>query len=323
MVRTALATLAALLLFPALAHAAGTIAVSGDTLVFTGTADPDALVLFHLAQTDELGVQPRSGGGTGPSAWGRLPRRGRTRHQRPAPVRVPRRRRDEGRRLDRRRNDLLTVTLDPDRFARTVDMGDGDDRLDDSTGGGRVELGAGDDELVTGGGIAMTVLAGAGDDELFCDGDFLRATRARGARTVDAGAGRDRVCGGRGDDHLDGGGGDDKLYAGEGEDVLDGEAGDDLLEGGDETDRIAGGRGEDEIDAGAGKDEIRARDREVDDVACGSKRDTVTADRRDDLSRCEIVHVRYGRADRGAGVVVAPQPAIVRPPLTLSVCPVT
>jgi Ca2+-binding RTX toxin-like protein len=62
-----------------------------------------------------------------------------------------------------------------------------------------------------------------------------------------------------------------------------------VLEGGDDADRITGGSGEDEIEGGSGKDVIKAKDRAEDDIACGSKRDTVFVDRIDLLSRCELI----------------------------------
>jgi hypothetical protein len=40
---------------------------------------------------------------------------------------------------------------------------------------------------------------------------------------------------------------------------------------------------------GSGKDTIRAKDRAADDITCGSRRDTVFADRVDLLSRCETI----------------------------------
>jgi hypothetical protein len=64
------------------------------------------------------------------------------------------------------------------------------------------------------------------------------------------------------------------------------------LVAGDGSDRITGGRGEDEIDAGTGSDDVRARDQQVDDVACGGGRDTVAADRDDELARCEVIRRR-------------------------------
>jgi hypothetical protein len=283
------------LFLPAFAHAGGTVSVNGDTLVVTGTPERDGVILNFRPTTDEFQVDPiPQNGATGPSAAGPGCRAedgaasgaaGLTRYICPA-AGVTKVSFAVGGGDDR-----FASQLDPDRFALTVDMGDGDDLAFDQEGGASIELGAGDDKLEGRGPKASTVFGGAGKDDIYCDG-ARSGTRAPGARIIDAGPDRDRVCGGAGDDRLDGGAGDDKMYAGDGDDVVDGDAGDDLLEGEDENDRITGGRGEDEIEGGAGKDDIRVFDREVDDVACGSKRDKVTADRDDDLSRCETVRLR-------------------------------
>ena len=51
---------------------------------------------------------------------------------------------------------------------------------------------------------------------------------------------------------------------------LEGRGGDDHLFGGAGPDSLVGGAGEDELDGGPGADTISARDRELDDIDCGS-----------------------------------------------------
>ena len=84
--------------------------------------------------------------------------------------------------------------------------------------------------------------------------------------------------------------GDDRLAGNTGSDRLDGGLGDDLLFGAEGDDRISANRGRDRISAGPGADTVSARDGMTDTVTCGSGRDTVSADRRDRVSRdCERV----------------------------------
>ena len=293
LLRVGALALALSLFLPAFANAGGTVALNGDTLVVTGSPDRDGMLVTYFQSTEEMFVESISTGGTGPSEAGPGCRtEDGAAFGAPGAIRVrcPAAGVTKVSFASGGGDDRLVSDLDPERFALTADMGDGDDLAWDQQGGASITLGAGDDKLEGPGRKAMSVSGGAGNDDIYCDG-ASRGTRASGVRTIDAGSGRDRVCGGQGDDRLDGGAGNDKMYAGDGDDVLDGDAGDDLLKGEDENDRITGGRGEDDIEGGAGRDDIRARDREVDDVACGSRRDTVTADRDDDLSRCETVRL--------------------------------
>jgi Ca2+-binding RTX toxin-like protein len=110
-------------------------------------------------------------------------------------------------------------------------------------------------------------------------------------KTVTGTAGADVLVGTPYADVLNGAGGDDVIRGGGGSDVLNGGAGADRLYGGPGNDVLIGGPGPDRLFGGAGDDTIRARDGVRDVVDCGAGRDTVTADRKDVVSRnCEIVH---------------------------------
>jgi Ca2+-binding RTX toxin-like protein len=76
-------------------------------------------------------------------------------------------------------------------------------------------------------------------------------------------------------------------------DRIDGGRGNDRINGREGNDRLVGGPGKDTILGGAGNDVILARDGERDVVDCGAGKDSVTADRKDVVSRnCELVHRR-------------------------------
>ena len=70
-------------------------------------------------------------------------------------------------------------------------------------------------------------------------------------------------------------------------DRMSGLKGNDRVLGLGGPDRIYGNTGRDRVDGGAGNDRISVRDGRRDRVSCGAGRDTVTADRRDVLLRCE------------------------------------
>lgn len=287
MLRFSVFLLAVFLLLPGTALAGGTAALDGNRLIVTGTPGVDMVNVAKNPYTDELVV---AGIGLDQSLWPQAAGAGCVRESRnhdyvkifcPAAGVTA----------------IVVATGDGDDRVTTeaelptsVDAGAGDDWVEHYGAAATIRLGDGDDQL--GGGkkaqTRLTVSGGAGDDDLGC-GDDNRATPVKGARILDGGAGKDRICGGRADDRLDGGAGNDKVFAGEGDDKLDGDAGDDMLRGDDDNDTIVGGRGEDEIEGGSGKDTIRVKDREVDEVDGGSRRDTVVADKSDDLSRCEII----------------------------------
>jgi hypothetical protein len=84
--------------------------------------------------------------------------------------------------------------------------------------------------------------------------------------------------------------GNDLLVGSRGADVLRGRGGADALYGGSSPDRIRGGGGNDRLVGGRGADLLLARDNAWDAINCGTGRDTVVADRGDQVSRnCERV----------------------------------
>jgi len=86
---------------------------------------------------------------------------------------------------------------------------------------------------------------------------------------------------------LDGGVGDDVITGGALDDELDGGVGSDRVAGRGGADKISGGRGRDRLSGGAGPDVINSRDFSSDVVSCGSGRDRVNRDARDEFSGCE------------------------------------
>jgi hypothetical protein len=110
--------------------------------------------------------------------------------------------------------------------------------------------------------------------------------------------GDDCMFGGSGYDVLWGGAGADRLSGGSGDDRIVGEAGIDQLSGGGGADQIEEvqygypdgwrpGAGQNLIQGGAGADEIDAANGRPDRISCGAGRDTVRADRADNLTGCE------------------------------------
>ena len=75
-----------------------------------------------------------------------------------------------------------------------------------------------------------------------------------------------------------------------GNDSIKGKASADKLYGGKGNDTIVGGTGPDLFEGGAGDDRVFARDGQRDTIRCGTGKDTVTADKKDTVSRdCERV----------------------------------
>ena len=109
--------------------------------------------------------------------------------------------------------------------------------------------------------------------------------------TLNGSARSDVLCGRGGNDRLNGRGGHDLLLGGAGSDKLYGHAGNDRLRGEGGNDVLYGGPGTDILDGGAGNDVIYSRgDRAKDKVSCGRGRDTVYAERLDQVARdCEVV----------------------------------
>jgi Ca2+-binding RTX toxin-like protein len=132
----------------------------------------------------------------------------------------------------------------------------------------------------------------AGDDCLLGDAGDDRLSGGAGADDVRGMAGSDTVLGDGGDDAVTGGAGKDVLRGGVGADRLGGGPGADKLFGAAGRDALNGGKGADGFDAGDGNDTIDSRDRTREKIRCGSGRDTVRADKRDRVVRCERVKRR-------------------------------
>jgi WD40-like Beta Propeller Repeat/RTX calcium-binding nonapeptide repeat (4 copies) len=114
-----------------------------------------------------------------------------------------------------------------------------------------------------------------------------------GRDTITTLYGRDVIAAGAGDDTILAGDSTDYIRGEDGNDRIFGQGGGDHISGGNGNDRIVGGSGPDVIGGGAGNDVILVRDGTVDIVTCGLGRDTVYADRRDEVpARCEAVYRR-------------------------------
>jgi hypothetical protein len=145
-----------------------------------------------------------------------------------------------------------------------VVLGDGNDRLEHGTVGGKVEGGSGDDDIRVTNGIYQ-ISGGPGADTIDATG-ALTATvsyldHAEGVAVRLNGLADDGAPG-EGDNVLGavtgirGGAGNDRLEAGPTGSGLFGEGGDDVLVGSPERDTIDGGDGADQLLAGAGDDYI-------------------------------------------------------------------
>lgn len=158
-------------------------------------------------------------------------------------------------------DDSVTQYQETFRF-RTIDGGDGFDRLDITLQAGTQFI-MGDDGVVvtptstyanfekfkiaaqTG---ANVITTGAGDDVITVvsySKDANELDGGGGDDTITAALGADLITGGDGDDRLTGGGGDDGLNGGEGQDLLTGGNGDDVLNGGAGDDILDGAGGDD------------------------------------------------------------------------------
>ena len=188
------------------------------------------------------------------------------------------------------------------------------DSIAGGTAGERL-LGAAGDDVIDGGGgndvlagdLGNDTLAGATGNDSIGGGsgsDTVSFENAPAAVTVSLAA---ATAGGEGQDSLDGieaveGSrfGDtisgteaaDRLLGGGGSDRIAGLGGSDRIEGGDGGDLLDAGPGLDDILGDAGADTIRARDNQVDLIACGADTDTATADGGDVAAAdCETVLV--------------------------------
>jgi DNA-binding beta-propeller fold protein YncE len=129
------------------------------------------------------------------------------------------------------------------------------------------------DDVICGRGGSDKINGLGGNDRLYGDrcGAGASATAAAERAVGRARPGHDLLLGGRGRDRLYGGAGRDRLYGGRGRDLLRGGAGRDWLRG------------------GAGRDRLHVRGGGRDKVHCGDGRDTVIADKRDSVRRCERI----------------------------------
>ena len=153
-----------------------------------------------------------------------------------------------------------------------VSAGLGNDYVDGSEFGDRIEAGAdndwvfgwgGNDIINTGTSGAVGTLAPPFTDPeyfevVYGDGglDTITATSASGKVFVDGGGGNDIIDGSEFDDALGGGDDNDTIHGWGGADGIDGGYGNDLLYGDDGQDYVAGNYGADEIYGGANYDHL-------------------------------------------------------------------
>jgi Ca2+-binding RTX toxin-like protein len=197
-----------------------------------------------------------------------------------------------------------------------IDGGSGDDTLSTATNFGGVPVlrgGSGDDELAITEASGGQAVGGDGDDHILYNG----SSPAPGTLRLDGGDDNDvytftlgfvpgAMQAGRGIDTLDQ---SDLAFPRPLEfnmsdcpgcvEIVVGSSLDDIITGDRNAQAIFGGAGDDQIDGGGGSDvlsgqdgadSIAARDGSIDVVRCGDGADTVTADRRDLVSRtCETV----------------------------------
>jgi RTX calcium-binding nonapeptide repeat (4 copies)/WD40-like Beta Propeller Repeat len=119
-----------------------------------------------------------------------------------------------------------------------------------------------------------------GNDTLYAEG---------GNDIIVGGSGNDRLFGGQGGDRAFGEGGRDYISGGAGNDRCDGGPNRDRLWGGDAVDRLMGGSGRDRMYGERGRDRLLARDRLRDVVSGGPQRDRARVDRRDKVTRVEVL----------------------------------
>jgi Ca2+-binding RTX toxin-like protein len=141
----------------------------------------------------------------------------------------------------------------------------------------------------------------AGNDCLVGGPGNDRENGGDGRDTLEGNSGNDVESGGTGNDTLNGGSGRDRMSGGTGNDSLNGSSGNDVVSGGAGNDRLSGSTGNDKISGSAGRnrysggpgnDAINSRNGRTETVDCGSGRDSVRADRRDRVKRCERVSRR-------------------------------
>ena len=151
-------------------------------------------------------------------------------------------------------NDLIAGN----KFANTLNGGDGNDKLFGEAGNDRLIGGAGNDRLI--GGNNKDGLFGEEGKDLLIGGD--------GNDRLIGGNDNDRLFGDAGKDLLIGGTGNDKLNGGKDNDTLFGGAGDDVLFGGKGADTFNGGEGDNKYIGGSGADKFC--------ISIGVGRDVIT-----------------------------------------------
>jgi serralysin len=143
--------------------------------------------------------------------------------------------------LDPTRDLAVTGTIGDRSFALTIDLSQGNVKLDV----------VGMDLLMTSGSVDLDY--GIHDVRLL-GVDNLNARGTDSANTIAGNAGANVLIGGRDDDRLSGRAGNDALHGGSDNDRLRGEAGNDRLHGGTGNDMLTGGAGNDRMTGGLGRD---------------------------------------------------------------------
>jgi Ca2+-binding RTX toxin-like protein len=282
--RTSLALVTvALVLVPAAAARADSVAFQGTALAYAGDGGADQVVISR----DGAALVFRAGPGQPLSAPGTCARRSASEVSCPAgsvtAVTVDL----------LGGNDTLTATLpDTPATALTAHGGAGNDVLDASgTSTGALFGDDGDDRLLAGR-TSFDVTGGAGADELG-GGPAGSQTRFLTGAAAD---GPDQVLGGPGVDlasyesrtaplRLTEDGVADDGEAGEGDNIASAV---EIVVGGAGADTLAGGSGPNQLTAGAGDDTVMARDAGVDQVDCGAGNDAAVLDVADTTKDCEV-----------------------------------
>ena len=143
----------------------------------------------------------------------------------------------------------ITITIYPEDIANFI-ITDGDDTLNGTVLGDRIEAAKGDDLL----------FGNAGDDTLYGYEDDDTIWGGVGDDLLYGYYGQDLIYGEDGHDRLYGGPDADTLYGGTGDDFIQGVHGADVIEGGDGDDSLLGGIGEDSLNGGFGEDTLYGGD---------------------------------------------------------------
>jgi Ca2+-binding RTX toxin-like protein len=157
------------------------------------------------------------------------------------------------------------------------------------TGVVNVDLGAGNDYITVGPGVASIYLFGGLGDDLLSGGDGSDTlSGGAGKNKLYGNAGRDRLNGSGSRDYLDGGNGDDRLYGNGGNDTLAGGGNVDRLFAGDGADLLMGGSSNDKL-YGEGGDDTLIGNGQADLLDGGAGNDTAYKDLLDSAVNVEIL----------------------------------